>query len=256
MSECVIILGPYRSGTSLTAQVLERLGVDFGPREERIATNPYNPGGYLERGDLNAINRKLIASTGRTLGSPGDPECLTRLADRSILNGVTLPWPGHATIWGLKDPRFCATLKIWLDSGALSADSIRIVQVTRDLESIVLSSLEHPSVQKFCGRDVDAARRMVQEYVDLSNWQVRMLGVPTLQVQYEELIQEPRAEVTRLASWLGLNDPVRIRHAIRCVGKRSAQQRYYLRQSLTFPFRAVRKVYRWAWVGSLSIQAR
>ena len=68
MSQCVIVLGPYRSGTSLTAQVIETLGVDFGPRSEWISSNHFNPGGYHERGDINAINRKLITSAGRTLG--------------------------------------------------------------------------------------------------------------------------------------------------------------------------------------------
>lgn len=107
MNGCVIVLGPYRSGTSLVSQVIETLGVDFGPNPERIATNRFNPGGYLERGDLNEINRRLITSAGRSLGDPGDPETLTRHADRTILDGVTFPWPAHKPLWGLKDPRFC-----------------------------------------------------------------------------------------------------------------------------------------------------
>lgn len=246
MNHCLVVLGPYRSGTSLTSQVVEKLGVDFGPCAEWIASNRFNPGGYRERGDVNELNRTLITSAGRTLGAPGDPESLTRLADRSILDGVRLPWPGRGAIWGLKDPRFCATLKIWIDSGALNADAIRIIHVVRDPEAIVRSSLEHPSVRKFCQGDADLARRMVRDYIDLAEWQVRTLGPPTLNLKYEELISNSIRETGRIADWLGVDDRTRIRDAARCVGKRSARGRYHLRRSLTFPFRAVRKAYRLA----------
>jgi hypothetical protein len=244
MSECVIVLGPYRSGTSLTAQVIETLGVDFGPRHELLAPNRFNPGGYLERGDLNALNRRLIVSASRTLGEPGDPATLTEQADTSILNGVTFPWPGHRPIWGLKDPRFCATLKVWVSSRALRAGSIKILHVVRDADAIVRSSLEHPSVQKFCARDEGLARRMVLDYIALAEWQVRELGLPTLRLIYEDLIREPHRETARIASWLAVDDAALFRRATRCIGKRSALGRYLFDRTVTLPFRAVRKAYR------------
>jgi hypothetical protein len=244
MNECVIVLGPYRSGTSLTAQVIEKLGVDFGPRPELIATNRFNPGGYLERGDVNALNRRLITSAGRTLGDPGDPEILTQTADRSILQTIAFPWSGHRPLWGLKDPRLCATLKLWVESGVLRADAIKILHVVRNPEAIVRSSLEHPSVQKFCQGDPDLARTMVVDYIALAEWQVRVLSLPTLQLVYEDLVHDPWAETARIASWLGVDDPSLILRASRCVGKRSARRRYFLHRTLTFSFRAVRKAYR------------
>jgi len=200
--------------------------------------------GLNAREDFEAL--RCVASAGGTLGAPGDPDRLTRLADRSILDGVSLPWPGHAAFWGLKDPRFCATLKVWIDSGALKADSIRIIHVVRDPESIVRSSLEHPSVRKFCQGDDALARRMVHDYITLAEWQVRRLNAPTLHLAYEDLVTNAVLETERIADWLGLDDRRRIRDAARCVGKRSARNRYHLRRSLTFPFRAVRKACRLA----------
>jgi hypothetical protein len=244
MSRCVIVLGPYRSGTSLTAQVLERLGVDFGPVADRIATNRFNPGGYLERGDLNELNRRLITSAGRTLGHPGEPESLTRLADRSILEGINLPWNGHASTWGLKDPRFCATLKIWVDSGALTADSLRIVRLIRDSDAVVRSSLEHPSVRRFCEGDLQRARQMVHEYTKLADWQVKTLGLPVLNLAYDDLLRDPIEVITRIADWLGMNDSLSISKVARCVGKRSARRRFHIQRSATLPFRAFRKACR------------
>jgi hypothetical protein len=244
MNECVIVLGPYRSGTSLTAQVIEALGVDFGARRELLSPNRFNPGGYLERGDLNALNRRLVTSAGRTLGEPGDPSTLSRDADLTILDPVAFPWPSHGPIWGLKDPRFCASLKIWVDSGVLHADTIKILHVVRNPEAIVRSSLEHPSVRKFCRGDVEFARRMVADYTESAAWQVRVLGLPTLRLVYEDLVRNPLEEAGRIASWLGVDDSAAVRRAALLVGKPSALRRYVLERTATLPFRAVRKVYR------------
>lgn len=246
MSHCLVVLGPYRSGTSLAAQILARLGVDFGPAADLIATNRFNPGGYLERGDLNALNRALVTSAGGALGAPGDPESLARRADRSILDGASLPWPDHAPLWGLKDPRFCATLSIWIDSNRLHAESIRLVRLVRNTESIVQSSLEHPSVRRFCRGDEEAARRMVGDYNALADWQIRTTGLPAHRLIYEELLDDPTGAIGRLADWLEFDEPGRIRNAVRCVGKRSALRRFRLRRSLTLPVRAVRKACRLA----------
>ena len=62
--------GTLSLGDVLTAQVIEKLGVDFGPRQrtdcnESIRSRRLSRG----RGDLNALNRRLIVSSGRTLGA-------------------------------------------------------------------------------------------------------------------------------------------------------------------------------------------
>lgn len=244
MSECVIVLGPYRSGTSLTAQVIERLGVDFGPPHELLAPNRFNPGGYLERGDVNALNRRLIVSAGRTLGEPGDPTTLVQRADASIFDEVSFPWPGHRRLWGLKDPRFCATLKLWIDSGALHADTLKVLHVVRDAGAIVRSALEHPSVRKFCARDAAHARRMVHDYIALAEWQVRTLEMPTYQLVYEDLVRAPLEQTGLIAAWLGVEDESLIERAARRIGKRSAQGRYVVKRTVTLPLRALRRAYR------------
>jgi hypothetical protein len=135
-------------------------------------------------------------------------------------------------------------LRLWVESGALPAETIQILHLVRDPEAIVRSSLEHPSVQKFCERDPVRARKMVLDYIALADWQVRTLGLPTLRLAYEDLVREPLEQTTRLASWLGVEDGERIHRASRAVGKRSAQRRYFWNRTLTFSFRAVRKVYR------------
>jgi hypothetical protein len=244
MNGCVVVLGPYRSGTSLVSQLLQALGADFGPADALISTNRFNPGGYLERGDVNAWNRRLILSAGHTLGEPGDAEELSQRADLSILKDVKFPWASHGPIWALKDPRFCASLVAWTKAEALPVGALRIVLVDRDPDAILRSSLEHPSVRKFCEGDPIRARAMIEAYRSLAAWQVNALGVPTHRIQYESLVANPQAEVGKLGDWLGSTHPRQVDRASGLVGKRAAYSRYLIRTSCRLPVRAVRKAAR------------
>ena len=52
----VCVLGMHRSGTSLIAGLMARLGIDLGPEEEFLPPESYNPRGYLELADLVHLN--------------------------------------------------------------------------------------------------------------------------------------------------------------------------------------------------------
>lgn len=67
-------------------------------------------------------------------------------------------------------------MRLWVEAGALCAETMQILHIVRDPEAIIRSSLEHPSVQKFCERDPERARKMVLDYIALAEWQVRTLG--------------------------------------------------------------------------------
>ena len=136
MSECVIVLGPYRSGTSLAAQVIERLGVDFGPRPELLAPNRFNPGGYLERGDVNALNRQLVVSAGRALGEPGMYVRIGAENDVPGLQSLSVVASGY----GLAQRRFGTVSVIGpvrMDY-AIAIDTVRVVarQLSRFVQDV------------------------------------------------------------------------------------------------------------------------
>ena len=54
----VIILSMHRSGSSLTASVLQRLGLSLGPFE-LIGASPSNPYGHFEAMPIYELNRKV-----------------------------------------------------------------------------------------------------------------------------------------------------------------------------------------------------
>lgn len=117
---CVIVAGMHRSGTSLTAGLLARLGIDLG--RELVPADRANPRGYFEDVELVRFHQRIFAKT-LPQGSGGHadwgwtPTAVARSAD-------ALPWKSDAEAivarrvatgrpWGFKDPRATVLLDFW-----------------------------------------------------------------------------------------------------------------------------------------------
>jgi hypothetical protein len=218
-STAVIVLGPYRSGTSVTAQVLSALGVDFGPKRHLIPARQENPGGFLERKDINAANEALIHSVGKTLADPGEPRELAAHCDPTAFSTADMSWCRTSPIWGIKDPRLCGTLLAWLERGPLDRSAVRIIHIRRKLDGAVRSSMTFDAIRNFCDGTEDGVRAMLDLYARLAQWHVDTLGLPALSIDYEQLIREPEATVRQIAQFLNIKDERRIRRATKVIGK-------------------------------------
>jgi hypothetical protein len=214
----VIVLGPYRSGTSVTSQVLSALGVDFGPKRYFVPASRNNPGGFFERIDINKANEALLESAGESLGYPGDPREIAKKADVCALDTADMTWRGSNDYWGVKDPRLCATLLTWIESGRMERNNLRIVHVRRKLEPAVRSSMGFVSIRNFCDGTETGVRTMLARYAELAQWHVDMLNLPTFAFDYEQLLREPETVVRQLADFLGVTSPAKIRRATRIIG--------------------------------------
>lgn len=230
----IVVLGPYRSGTSVTAQVLSALGVDFGPKRYFVPSSRENPGGYYERVDINQANERLIESSGQTMALPGDPRELAAKADIKTLDAADMNWRSSQKSWGVKDPRYCATLLAWVESGRMDRNNLRIVHVRRKLEPAVKSGMSFPAIRNFCDGTEQGVRTMLARYAELAQWHVDTLGIPTLTIDYEQLIKEPEKTVQQIADFLGVTDARQIRKATQIIGKGKGMlalqlERYFIR---------------------------
>jgi hypothetical protein len=121
----VVLLCMHRSGSSLTANILEKLGMSLGPFD-LIGAAPSNPYGHFESIPFHSLNRKIQEwAFGFADDVPDDPEVLARFVESQ---GA---WPEHKPIppeWfeeaegivrtlaesgpvsGFKDPR---TVLVW-----------------------------------------------------------------------------------------------------------------------------------------------
>lgn len=235
------MLGPYRSGTSVTSRVLHRLGVNFGPEDEMFKGDGHNPGGYYERADINRANTEFIQSAGSTLADPGNPPDLSRNGNPDHLTTLNLAWRGETEMWGLKDPRMCATLRAWLDCGLLDPARTRIVCLQRDPAQITRSVLEFPQVRDYCDGTPEGAREMVDRYLSLVEWNATHCGLPVFQLNYERLISDAIGATSDLAAFLGVNDAQKIRSAAAEIGKRRSLFRLW---ALDYPRRALGRALR------------
>ncbi|OOG24898.1 hypothetical protein B1C78_07760 [Thioalkalivibrio denitrificans] len=221
-------MGPFRSGTSLTSQVLSALGVDFGPHEAfQLEPDRYNPGGYFQRRDVVEANTHLIEGASDSIAIPSGPEVILDAASADWRPGVDLDWTRNSPRFGLKDPRFCATLLTWLRRGALPAECLKIVRVVRDPEAIARSSVAHREVGSFCDYDLGIAESMARTYDARAAWHVSTLGIPAFEISYKELLSEPQRVIEHLALFVGESDQERLRRARQSVGKRRALMRHY-----------------------------
>ena len=116
-SRCVLVLGMHRGGTSAFAGTLRTLGVDFG--DDLLPGQVENPLGFFEDRTVVRVNDDILDAVGSFWCDllpdldPADWERHTQeLLDEATLKlGVGF---GHASLWGLKDPRLCRLLPLWL----------------------------------------------------------------------------------------------------------------------------------------------
>lgn len=71
-SKEVIILGMHRSGTSMVAGVLSRVGINMG--KVMLGKTPSNPLGHFEDEDFYNLNRKILEFAGGNWRNPPNEE--------------------------------------------------------------------------------------------------------------------------------------------------------------------------------------
>ena len=118
----LLVLGMHRSGTSLLAGVLERLGVALPG--DVIAGDQHNPSGYFEWADVVALQERLLIDLDRWWPSAAGVEPLpadwlsapATTAFRAALRGrLERSMAQQSDLWAIKDPRSSLLLPIWID---------------------------------------------------------------------------------------------------------------------------------------------
>ena len=124
----VVLLSMHRCGSSLTTQVLQRLGMSLGPFE-LIGANPTNPHGHFEALPFYALNRRVQSlAFGFPDDLPDSPEVLERfigtkghwdpdtyIPDEFLAEGRSLirTLIDSGEVSGFKDPRTVLTWPFW-----------------------------------------------------------------------------------------------------------------------------------------------
>jgi hypothetical protein len=204
MPERIIVTGIYRSGTSLTAELVHRWGAYVG-REDDLFQDEY---GYLEHLALQKLNDELSNNNSyvptpvdKMLEKAQDPT----LRERAIqildaMDKETVQNNGIAWVW--KDPRLPLVIPFWAN---VWEDVIYVIPVRHPVETIMsgasMDGLDPESVPLSAG---------------FAYWQFCMLNILTFTenshrkffIAYDQLLQDPEQECTRLCQFLDMQSGI------------------------------------------------
>jgi len=208
----ICVLGPSRSGTSLTTRLLGLAGVHLGPEAELLGPDRHqlagegeevlakaersNPGGHWEHYRLMRLNERILRVFG---GSWREPPPLTRGWEASAeldelreeaRTIVAEQFAGHA-LWGWKDPRNSLTLPFW----QRLLPRLRYVVCMRGPLDVA-ASLEQRD-----GLPIEQGLALWRAYAGAAL--AGTAGRPRLVVQYESYFSDPSGAAARLSGFVG-----------------------------------------------------
>jgi tetratricopeptide (TPR) repeat protein len=113
MAHSLLVAGFHRSGTSMTAQLLSRAGLELGDR--LAGAHPSNPDGHFEDLDTVALHDEWLAANGcdwrcTSADLPQQPDSV-----RTRIESIAARIGSSEQPWGVKDPRICLFLETWFD---------------------------------------------------------------------------------------------------------------------------------------------
>lgn len=158
MSDQLIVAGFHRSGTSATAQLLQRAGLFLG--EELLMANPSNPYGHFEDREVVTLHNRILADNEQTwiVGEPFLPVVSERNWHR--IRHFIERRNGEHRLWGFKDPRVCLFLALW----KYILPDVKVLLVYRHFSASTRSLAQRHSNDLFQGRgDFRVHRRFFEE---------------------------------------------------------------------------------------------
>lgn len=185
-SQCILVLGMHRSGTSALTGVLSHLGVDTGPCL-MPAHETVNPRGFWEHAEIVSIHDELLefmdSSWDDVRTFPSDWWKNPGIATfRKALVQVIHRDFSHSPVWAVKDPRMCRLLPLWLDILAEIGVRPLIILNLRDPYSVA------QSLEKRDGfSNVKAHLLWMQYFLDAEFWSQ---GYPKIVVTYQQLLND------------------------------------------------------------------
>ena len=193
----VCVLGMHRSGTSLVAGTLAKLGIQLGPDRHLMRPGPDNPTGYWEHQSLADVNDAILTKLGGSWHQiPTFPAGWSRTPEldglRRQARAIVEKDFGSERLWGWKDPRACLTLPFWQ---ALLPPMRYVLCVRHPLD--VARSLERRD-----GFPLAKGLYLWLAY-SLSAWRHSDAGERCV-VVYDRLLRDWRREVVGLGDFLGI----------------------------------------------------
>lgn len=198
----IFVLGMHRSGTSALARVLNLMGVDLGTGSE--AAGKDNQRGFWEHPELNVANENILrflGSSWQDLRSLPDQwwQAKTLAPFVSKIESILDQQFPQSPVWGLKDPRICRLLPLWLPILKQRNCQPSFVCITRHPMEVMRSLKTRNKFSSWKGYLLWLKYNLEGE--------MESRGYPRVFVTYEDLLSNPAATIERISQTISLPLP-------------------------------------------------
>jgi len=196
VEKTVVVLGMHRSGTSLIAGMLEKLGVNMGERQ--VGVHWSNPLGHFENIDFVKMDDKILEKVGGSWDNPPDiSEILKLKHDKELMAEIeSVVRKNEDTIWGWKVPTTSLTIELYLPF----LTNPYFIVCYRNPEAIA------KSLKKRDDMDREKALWLTEIYVkSIKEFFKRHPELKYMEIQYEKVIENPKDAIQKLIEFLGIN---------------------------------------------------
>ncbi len=213
----------HRSGTSMVAGVLARLGANMGC--EFMPPNRGNPTGYYENMDFVRLNREILGHKNNSVLPIPSYQEIIKQKDKFVDQIRDLVKKSQSLVWGWKDPRTSLTIELFLPF--VSNPYFIICQ--RSPLAIAKSLKKRDRFELKTGLKVNAAYNQAILY-----FLQKYPAYPRLFVFYEQMVDNPLKNIEKIAEFIDLPvSSAQIKQAAEFVlspwGKRKVKWGYYLK---------------------------
>ena len=195
-SRQIVVVGICRSGSSLTAALLQLLGVHMGSffgRYTKAEAVRHSPTDVFEDRDFLRCNQAMLREAGATTLTMASPEAYVEATSQyAAMKELIAERNSRYSLWGWKDPRTLAVLQHWKKFLARP-----LYIITERSDSAVLRSLAH---QGHSSADV---LETVRRYAELAR---ELLAGPErcIVARYELAVAKPDLYVNWLSEAIGV----------------------------------------------------
>ena len=224
MLKTVIILGMHRSGTSLTSNILIKLGVNMG--DNLYGKTFSNPFGHFEDMDFFELNEDILISAGGNHLEPPKQDAIELQFDKfkdKIKN--TIENKAKNSLYGWKDPRTCLTFNLFLPY----VENPYIIYCKRDANEIAQSLFKRQNIE------INEGLKLTQRYEnEIQNVIKKNPNIKKLEITYKELIKNPKYEIKQIVKFLEIDvNEQTTSKAINCIKPKSKIARKVKRRKFT-----------------------
>jgi hypothetical protein len=203
----ITIVGMHRSGTSLLAETINRMGVSLGTH--LLEANEFNKRGYFEDLKVIEIHDELLAELNRPWGTIGHTFPLPKgwETSKAAVNAQSklyaylkreIAKKNPNALWGVKDPRLSLFLPIWKTVAKKLCVELKIIFCLRGVEEVA------KSLQRRDGLPADASRLIWMNYN--SSIIQHSHDIPISLFFFDDWQNKPQKTMKRLAEFCGVPD--------------------------------------------------